>query len=65
MEIRTLNKSEPIFDYGSLQLRGAEAAVLGAVLLEPESATKLFRELNKQCPSKTVAQKGGAFYGSN
>ena len=65
METNSLNKSEPIFDYGSLQLRDAEVAVLGAVLLEPESATKLFRELNKQCTAKPVAQKGGAFYGSN
>ena len=65
METSLLNKSEPIFDYGSLQSGDAEAAVLGAVLLEPESATKLFRKLNKRCPANPVAQKGGAFYGSN
>lgn len=47
METSLLSKSEPIFDYGSLQVRDAEVAVLGAVLLEPESATKLFRKLNK------------------
>jgi hypothetical protein len=33
MEINTTNKAES-FDYGSLQLRDAEAAVLGAVLLK-------------------------------
>ena len=65
MEINTANKAESFFDYGSLQSGDAEAAVLGAVLFKPESATKLFRELNKQCPAKPVAQKGGAFYGSN
>ena len=47
METSLLSKSEPIFDYGSLQSVDAEAGVLGAILLESSTATKLFQKLNK------------------
>jgi replicative DNA helicase len=35
------------FDYGALQLKEAEAGALGAILLDPDTATKNLRQLNR------------------